>query len=426
MLKFNINTPKIAIIGLGYVGLPLAFEFQKKFQVVGFDINKERIKELGNGYDRTGELNAGQLKSADNLLFSINENDLENIDCFIVTVPTPIDAFNRPDLNLLIQASTLVGKYLSKGNLVVFESTVFPGATEQECLPVLEKQSGLVCNDQFFLGYSPERINPGDKTNTITNIKKITSGSNEYAREIVDNLYRQIITAGTHSAASIKIAEAAKIVENTQRDVNIALMNEFAKIFDLLDVDTNSVIDAACTKWNFQNFRPGFVGGHCIGVDPYYLVHESSRKGYFPDIINHSRTLNESMPHFVAEKYFTSLAKIGINDTSRTLIVGITFKENCPDLRNSKSLDLFKRLTDLNLTVEVADSIADPDECLKEYNITLKEDFCGTLYDGIIITVGHEYVASAGIEYWRSLLKPNGIFFDLKSIFSNIESDYSF
>ena len=363
---------RIGVIGLGYVGLPLAVEFGKKYSTVGFDINEKRISELKAFSDKTLEVTSDELQAATLLSYTTNPEDLRPCTFFIVSVPTPIDIFNRPDISLLLKASETVGKVIKKGDIVVFESTVYPGATEDDCVPVIEKTSGLIFNRDFFCGYSPERINPGDKAHRVTNIKKITSGSTPEVAKIVDELYRSIITAGTHLAPSIKVAEAAKVIENTQRDINIAFVNELAMIFARMDIKTADVLKAAGTKWNFLPFSPGLVGGHCIGVDPYYLTHKAESLGYIPQVILAGRRINDGMGRYVATQLIKMMIKKchRITDT-KILVLGITFKENCPDIRNSRVVDVISQLKDFDCTVEVFDPVADPDEVRHEYGIDI-------------------------------------------------------
>jgi UDP-N-acetyl-D-galactosamine dehydrogenase len=393
------NDYKIAIIGLGYVGLPLAIEFGKKFKVLGFDINHSRIEELNLLNDRTNEADLDGMKNAMELAnsnaslglnFSVNEEDLKNYNVFIVTVPTPIDQFNAPDLTPLLKASEMLGKIIKKGDIIIYESTVYPGCTEEDCVPVLEKHSGLKYNHDFYCGYSPERINPGDKINTLTKIKKVTSGSTPAIAEIVDQLYKSIITAGTHKAPSLKVAEASKAIENAQRDVNISFVNELALIFDRMGIDTNDVLDAAGTKWNFLKYKPGLVGGHCIGVDPYYLAHKAESLGYHPQVILSGRRVNDNMGMFVANKLVKLLiAKNHVISKSNVLVLGITFKEDCPDIRNSKVIDIVKELQQFNINVDVFDPHADKHEVAEEYGIILIDNLEKT-YDGIILAVSHK------------------------------------
>lgn len=409
---------KLAVIGLGYVGLPLAVEFAKKRPVIGFDINQSRVKELQVGRDHTLEVEPEGLKAAKYISYTADPEDLREANTFIVTVPTPIDEYKRPDLTPLLKASEMLGKVLSKGDIVIYESTVYPGATEDDCVPVLEKFSGLTFNEDFFVGYSPERINPGDKDRRVTNITKVTSGSTPEAAELIDQLYQQIITVGTHKAASIKVAEAAKVIENTQRDVNIALINELAIIFNRLGIDTQAVLEAAGTKWNFLPFRPGLVGGHCIGVDPYYLTHKAQSIGYHPEIILAGRRLNDGMGTYVVAQLIKAMTKKRIQvQESRILVMGLTFKENCPDLRNTRVVDIVNELAEYNINVDVYDPWVDPEECEREYGIkpiqTLKE---GT-YDGIVLAVAHEQFKAMGIDKIRAIGKDEHVLYDLKHVY---------
>jgi UDP-N-acetyl-D-galactosamine dehydrogenase len=411
---------RIAIIGLGYVGFPLAVEFGKKIPTLGFDIDTSRIAELNTGFDRTQEVTAEQLKASVSLTFSSNAADLAACNIFIVTVPTPIDHFKKPDLSPLLKASEMIGKALKKGDLVIYESTVYPGCTEEDCVPVLEKFSGLIFNEDFFCGYSPERINPGDKVNTLTKIKKVTSGSTPEIAEKVDQLYRSIITAGTHKAPSMKVAEASKAIENAQRDVNISFVNELALIFDRMGIDTTEVLEAAGTKWNFLNFKPGLVGGHCIGVDPYYLLHKSESLGYYPQVILSGRRVNDNMGIFVANK----LVKLLINKGqkiggAKTLMLGITFKENCPDIRNSRVVDIYKELVDFGMEVDVYDPWANAAEVKHEHGIDLVTKLADQ-YQAIVLTVAHNEFLELP---FASLRGENGVIFDIKSILSKDLAD---
>jgi UDP-N-acetyl-D-galactosamine dehydrogenase len=410
---------KLGIIGLGYVGLPLAVEFGKKRSVVGFDINQKRIDELRAGNDFTLETTSEELHEAKFLSYTTKLDDLRDCNCFIVTVPTPIDEHKRPDLTPLIKASESVGKVLKKGDIVIYESTVYPGATEEDCVPVLEKFSGLKFNQDFFCGYSPERINPGDKEHRVTTIKKVTSGSTPEIADIVDALYNEIITAGTHKASSIKVAEAAKVIENTQRDLNIALINELALIFNKMGIDTESVLLAAGSKWNFLPFRPGLVGGHCIGVDPYYLTHKAQQIGYHPEIILAGRRLNDSMGAYVVSQLVKAMMKRQIHvDGARILVMGLTFKENCPDLRNTRVVDIVTELKEYNCQVDVYDPWISAAEAEHEYGITP----IGALptgegcYDGIIMAVAHHQFKEMGAKALRALGKKAHVLYDLKYI----------
>jgi UDP-N-acetyl-D-glucosamine/UDP-N-acetyl-D-galactosamine dehydrogenase len=405
--------PSIAVIGLGYVGFPLAVEFGKLYPTLGFDIDQARIAELQCGFDRTQEVSEAQLATSLSLRFSSQAEDLRACNTFIVTVPTPIDHFKKPDLSPLLKASEMIGQVLKKGDVVIYESTVYPGCTEEDCVPVLEKHSGLVFNQDFFCGYSPERINPGDKVNTLTKIKKVTSGSTPEVAEQVDALYRSIIQAGTHKASSIKVAEASKAIENAQRDVNISFVNELALIFDRMGIDTTEVLEAAGTKWNFLNFKPGLVGGHCIGVDPYYLLHKSESLGYYPQVILSGRRVNDNMGIFVANKLVKLMIQKGKKiGGARTLMLGITFKENCPDIRNSRVVDIYKELIDFGMEVDVYDPWANAEEVEKEHGISLVETL-GEDYDAIVLTVAHgEFL---GLPFDKLKAK-DGIIFDIKSV----------
>jgi UDP-N-acetyl-D-galactosamine dehydrogenase len=405
--------PTLAIIGLGYVGFPLAVEFGKLYPTLGFDIDASRIAELNRGYDRTQEVSDVQLKASTQLRFSSERGDLASCNTFIVTVPTPIDHFKKPDLSPLLKASEMIGKALKKGDVVIYESTVYPGCTEEDCVPVLEKHSGLTFNVDFFCGYSPERINPGDKVNTLTKIKKVTSGSTPEIAEWVDQLYRSIITAGTHKASSLKVAEASKAIENAQRDVNISFVNELALIFDRMGIDTTEVLEAAGTKWNFLNFKPGLVGGHCIGVDPYYLLHKSESLGYYPQVILSGRRVNDNMGIFVANKLVKLLIQKGKKiGGARTLMLGITFKENCPDIRNSRVVDIYHELRDFGMDVDVYDPWANAAEVKQEHGIDLVSEL-GSAYDAIVLTVAHQEFLNLP---FATLKQADGIIFDIKSV----------
>lgn len=413
---------KIAIIGLGYVGLPLAIEFGKKFKVLGFDINCDRIVELSSGKDRTNEADLYGLKHTTDLAtrseesglqFSSKVEDLKSYNVYIVTVPTPIDQFKAPDLNPLLKASEMLGKVLKKDDIVIYESTVYPGCTEEDCVPVLEEFSALKFNQDFYCGYSPERINPGDKVNTLTKIKKVTSGSTPEIADVVDQLYKTIITAGTHKAPSLKVAEASKAIENAQRDVNISFVNELALIFDRMGIDTNDVLEAAGTKWNFLKYKPGLVGGHCIGVDPYYLAHKAESLGYHPQVILSGRRVNDNMGMFVANKLVKLLiAKNYVIAKSKVLVLGITFKENCPDIRNSKVIDIVRELQQFNITVEVFDPHADKHAVLDEYGITLIDRLID-FYDGIILAVSHKEFLELELDHLKS--SSSSVIFDTKA-----------
>lgn len=391
-MSFILSDSKIGIIGLGYVGLPLAVEFGKKFATFGFDINSERIAELNQGQDSTLECSVAELAEATNLKYSSDLKDLEQCNVYIVTVPTPIDVHKQPDLTPLIKASEALGSVVKQGDVIIYESTVYPGATEEACIPVVEKFSGLKFNVDFFAGYSPERINPGDKEHRVTNILKVTSGSNAEVAEFVDDLYRSIITAGTHKASSIKVAEASKVIENVQRDVNIALINELHQVFDKIGINTKEVIEAASTKWNFMKLMPGLVGGHCIGVDPYYLLHKSSNMGYIPDLIRTAREINDSMPEYVARKFLANLIRKNVDFSNLIVtILGFTFKENCPDTRNTKVYNLIKCLEDYGINVKVYDPIANKDNVKEEYGVSLI-DSKYEISKVCILTVRHDQI----------------------------------
>lgn len=414
----------LAVIGLGYVGLPLAVEFGKKRPVIGFDINKKRVDELQNGNDHTLEVSIEELEKAAQLSYTASAADLKAANVYIVTVPTPIDEHKRPDLTPLIKASETIGKTLKQGDIVIYESTVYPGATEEDCVPVLERVSGLVFNRDFYAGYSPERINPGDKEHRVTNIKKVTAGSTPEIADLVDALYNEIITVGTHKASSIKVAEAAKVIENTQRDLNIALINELAMIFNKMNIDTEAVLEAAGSKWNFLPFRPGLVGGHCIGVDPYYLTHKAQTIGYHPEIILAGRRLNDGMGAYVVSQLVKAMLKKRIHvEGARVLVMGLTFKENCPDLRNTRVIDIVKELVEYNIEVDVYDPWVGADEAQHEYGIApIKQPEPG-YYDGVILAVGHHQFKVLGANGIRELVKPAGVVYDLKYILSANESD---
>ncbi|MGR2826700.1 Vi polysaccharide biosynthesis UDP-N-acetylglucosamine C-6 dehydrogenase TviB [Acinetobacter sp. 1124_18A] len=415
---------RIAIIGLGYVGLPLAVEFGKKVPVVGFDIYQKRISELKNGQDHTLEVSPEELQQATQLSYTASLEDLKDCNFFIVTVPTPIDDYKQPDLTPLVKASTSIGKVLKKGDIVVYESTVYPGATEEVCIPVLEEISGLTFNEDFFAGYSPERINPGDKLHRVTNILKITSGSTSEVADYIDEVYNLIIEAGTHKAPSIKVAEAAKVIENTQRDVNIALINELALIFNKLGIDTEEVLKAAGTKWNFLPFRPGLVGGHCIGVDPYYLTHKAQAIGYHPEIILAGRRLNDSMGAYVVTQLVKGMIKKKIQvEGAKVLVLGLSFKENCPDIRNTKVIDIVKELQEYYMDVDVYDPWIDSEETQHEYGITPVNQPTAGQYDAVILAVAHNEFKEMGIEAIRSLGKTSHVLYDLKYVLAQSESD---
>jgi UDP-N-acetyl-D-galactosamine dehydrogenase len=424
MILLNLRKCRVGIVGLGYVGLPLAVEFGKHFDTVGFDVKAERIAELRRGVDTTLEASKAELKSSTHLTFSTNLAELKRCRVFIVTVPTPIDEYKRPDLTPLIRASESVGRALRKGAVVVYESTVYPGCTEEICVPILERESGLKLNRDFFAGYSPERINPGDKEHRLPTIRKITSGSTPEAAEFVDQLYRSIIKAGTYKASSIKVAEAAKVIENTQRDVNIALVNELALIFNRLGIDTEEVLIAAGTKWNFLPFRPGLVGGHCIGVDPYYLTHKAQQIGYNPEMILAGRRLNDNMASYVAGQIVKAMTskRILVNG-ARVLVLGATFKENCPDIRNSKVFDVVRELSNYGAQVEVYDPWADSDECKHEYGVRLVKSLKRGRYDATVIAVAHREFRTLGAGGARRLCKKKHVLYDIKSVFPAAEVD---
>lgn len=420
----NINNIKIAVIGLGYVGLPLAVEFGKNHSVMGFDINAERISALTAGTDHTLEVSDEELAQAAHLSFSSDIQMLKDCNFFIVTVPTPIDAYKQPDLTPLIKASEAIGGVLKQGDIVVYESTVYPGATEEVCIPVLEKVSGLSFNQDFYAGYSPERINPGDKEHRVTNILKVTAGSTPEVADLVDEVYNLVITAGTHKAASIKVAEAAKVIENTQRDVNIALINELAVIFNKMGIDTQAVLEAAGTKWNFLPFRPGLVGGHCIGVDPYYLTHKAQAIGYNPEIILAGRRLNDSMGEYVVTQLVKTMIKKRIQvEGAKVLVLGLSFKENCPDVRNTKVIDIVHELQEYNIEVDVYDPWVDAVEAQREYGVKPVNEPTANSYDSIILAVAHSEFVDMGVAHIRSLGKHNHVLYDLKYVFAKEDTD---
>ena len=412
----NIVNKKIAIIGLGYVGLPLAVEFGKKYKTLGFDINQGRISELKRGTDSTLEVSDAELAETTDLTFSCNVEDLKTANIYIVTVPTPIDEHKQPDLTPLVKASEMLGKVVSKDDIIIYESTVYPGATEETCIPVVERVSGLTFNKDFYAGYSPERINPGDKEHRVINILKVTSGSTPEIAETVDQLYKSIIIAGTHKARSIKVAEAAKVIENTQRDVNIALINELSIIFNKLNIDTLEVLEAAGTKWNFLPFRPGLVGGHCIGVDPYYLTHKAQTVGYHPEMILAGRRLNDGMGAYVVSQLVKQMLKNRIQvDNANVLVMGLTFKENCPDLRNTKVTDIVSELKEYNINVDITDPWCSSEEAQHEYGLSLTEAEKGK-YDAVILAVAHDEFKELGVENIRKLGKENHVLYDLKYV----------
>ncbi|QSE45822.1 Vi polysaccharide biosynthesis UDP-N-acetylglucosamine C-6 dehydrogenase TviB [Acinetobacter johnsonii] len=420
----QLSELKIAIIGLGYVGLPLAVEFGKKVPVMGFDIHQKRIDELQSGQDHTLEVSPEELKLATHLSYTTNLQQLADCNLFIVTVPTPIDEFKQPDLTPLVKASESIAKVLKKGDVVVYESTVYPGATEEVCIPVLEKNSGLKFNQDFYAGYSPERINPGDKLHRVTNILKITSGSTPEVADYVDQVYNLIIEAGTHKAASIKVAEAAKVIENTQRDVNIALINELALIFNKMGIDTEAVLQAAGTKWNFLPFRPGLVGGHCIGVDPYYLTHKAQAIGYHPEIILAGRRLNDGMGAYVVTQLVKAMLKKRIQvEDAKVLILGLSFKENCPDIRNTRIIDIVNELKEYHTQIDVYDPWVDAAEAEHEYGISPVQTLENGKYDAVILAVAHQQFKVMGADAIRALGKADHVLYDLKYVLSQAESD---
>ena len=420
----NINKLKMAVIGLGYVGLPLAVEFGKQHSVVGFDINASRIAALMAGTDHTLEVSDEELAVAIHLRYSSDIQTLKDCNFFIVTVPTPIDSSKQPDLRPLITASKAIGSLLKKNDIVVYESTVYPGATEEVCVPVLEEVSGLILNQDFYAGYSPERINPGDKEHRVTNILKVTAGSTPEVADFIDEVYNLIITAGTHKAPSIRVAEAAKVIENTQRDVNIALINELAVIFNKMGIDTEAVLKAAGTKWNFLPFRPGLVGGHCIGVDPYYLTHKAQAIGHNPEIILAGRRLNDSMGEYVVTQLVKTMIKKRIQiEGARVLVLGLSFKENCPDVRNTKVIDIVHELQKYNVEIDVHDPWINANEANREYSITPISQPVSNQYDGIILAVAHEQFIKMGIEKIRALGKDNHVLYDLKYLFTKEDTD---
>jgi UDP-N-acetyl-D-glucosamine/UDP-N-acetyl-D-galactosamine dehydrogenase len=420
----SLRKCRIGVVGLGYVGLPLAVEFGKHFRTVGFDLKRARVAQLKAGRDSTLEVSKAELAAAQGLSFTTDLKDLRRCRVYIVTVPTPIDHYNRPDLSPLIGASTSVGKVLKRGDVVVYESTVYPGCTEEICVPILERESGLAFNKEFFVGYSPERINPGDKEHRLTTIKKVTSGSTPQAAQFVDSLYGAIITAGTHRASSIKVAEAAKVIENTQRDVNIALINELALIFNRLGIDTDEVLSAAGSKWNFLPFRPGLVGGHCIGVDPYYLTHKAQEIGYHPEMILAGRRLNDNMSSYVAGEIVKLMTRKRIHvNGSRALMLGMTFKENCPDIRNSKVVDVVRELERYGSKVDVFDPWVNPAECRHEYAIRPIRSLKGNLYDVVVVAVAHRQFRELSADGVRKLGRKNHVLYDIKHVFKASEVD---
>jgi UDP-N-acetyl-D-galactosamine dehydrogenase len=421
---FHLRKCRIGVVGLGYVGLPLAVEFGKHFDTVGFDIKPHRVAELASGRDSTLEVSRAELKAATRLSFSTELDSLKRCKVLIVTVPTPIDEYKRPDLTPIVKASETVGKVLSKGAVVVYESTVYPGCTEEVCVPILERESGLKFNRDFFVGYSPERINPGDKEHRLTTIRKVTSGSTPAVAEFVDKLYGAIVTAGTHKASSIKVAEAAKVIENTQRDVNIALINELALIFNRLGLDTEEVLNAAGSKWNFLPFRPGLVGGHCIGVDPYYLTHKAQAIGYHPEMILAGRRINDNMGLYVAGEIIKLMTERRIHiKGARILVLGMTFKENCPDIRNSKVIDVVRELEKYGAEVDIYDPWADVQECRHEYGLRPIRSLQPKRYDAAVIAVAHREFRDMGVEGVRRLCRKNHVVYDIKHVFPASQSD---
>ena len=420
----TLDTTRIAVIGLGYVGLPLAVEFSKRYPVVGFDINAARIAELRSGHDSTLEVGADELSGAAHLTFASDPTAIADCNVFIVTVPTPITEDKQPDITLLQRASETIGRVLKRGDVVIYESTVYPGATEDDCVPVLERASGLMFNIDFHAGYSPERINPGDKLHRLPDIMKVTSGSTPAIADYVDALYATIITAGTHKASSIRVAEAAKVIENTQRDLNVALINELAIIFNRMNIDTEAVLKAAGTKWNFLNFRPGLVGGHCIGVDPYYLTHKAEAVGHHPQIILSGRRVNDGMGQYVADRMIKALIERQIHvKGARVLVLGLTFKENCPDMRNTRVVDVRKALIDWGIDVDVFDPWVAPDEVRHEYGFDVIGTPAAGSYDGIILAVAHDEFRTQGASAFRALGKPDHVLYDLKYLFEASETD---
>ena len=414
----DIKDIKIGVIGLGYVGLPLAVEFGKKYPVIGFELHKKRLEELSNGYDSRKETEPEELKTAALLSFSCDEKDLKSCNVYIIAVPTPIDRFKKPDLSFLISASEIVGRNLAPGNVVIYESTVYPGCTEENCISILEKTSAMKYNENFWVGYSPERINPGDKKHRLTNVVKITSGSTPEAADFVDSLYKSIVAAGTFKASSLKVAEAAKVIENTQRDINIALINELAIIFNRIGINTKEVLDAAGSKWNFLPFRPGLVGGHCIGVDPYYLTHKAQELGYHPEIILAGRRLNDNMGKYVADNVVKLMLKKKKHVfESKILILGLTFKENCADIRNTRVIDIISELNGYGADIDVHDPWVSPEEALEEYGISLCTAPEKKAYDAVILAVSHEQFINSGIESIQEYCRETPLVYDVKGVF---------
>jgi UDP-N-acetyl-D-glucosamine/UDP-N-acetyl-D-galactosamine dehydrogenase len=423
-LQLKLTDVKIAIIGLGYVGLPLAVYLGRHFPVLGFDINLERVAELKVGHDRTRECSKADIELSTKLTYSTDPDSFGDCNFFIVTVPTPIDAAKRPDLTPLIKASETIGKSIKRGAIVVYESTVYPGATEEICIPVIEKHSGLKYNVDFFAGYSPERINPSDTTRPFPKIKKITSGSTPEVAELVDQVYRTVVVAGTHKASSIRVAEAAKIIENVQRDVNIALVNELAQLFKKMGLETREILEAAETKWNFHYYRPGLVGGHCIGVDPYYLTHKAQELGFHPEMILAGRRINDSMPGYIAQDIIKMMLRKGLRvDGARILVLGITFKQNCPDIRNTKIAELVRELEAFGHNVTIHDPLADPTEVLHEYGLKVVPQLPKGQFDAVVLAVKHDAIVNLGEDEIRQLLVPSGIIYDIKEVLPVLSSD---
>lgn len=415
----------IGVIGLGYVGLPLCVEFGKKYKTLGYDVDENRVQDLTRFNDRTGEVSLAELRSSSHLRFSNSDKDLEDCNIFIITVPTPVDESKEPDLSPLISASKLVGRYIKDGSIVIYESTVYPGVTEETCGPILEDVSGLTLNSNFYLGYSPERIVPGDKSKNFKDILKITSGSTVASAQAVDALYGSVVSAGTYCAENIKTAEAAKVIENIQRDVNIALINEFSLIFSKLGIDTNEVINAASTKWNFIDLRPGLVGGHCIGIDPYYLIHQAKQKGHIPDLIMTARKINEKIPFDISQKYLDLVGRYRGYVGSKCLIVGATFKSDCNDLRNSKVKNVIETLIGKGVSIDIFDEVANYDDLKNTYGDIVIDKVDETLmYDGIILCVDHTFVREKSIDYWRSLMPASGCLLDVKAVYPRNETDF--
>ena len=420
----SVKDLQLAVIGLGYVGLPLAVEFSRVREVIGYDINTSRVHELRCGIDTTLEVEKEKLIDINSLSFTDDINDIRSCNCFIITVPTPIDSYKRPDLRPLLSASEAIAEILKVGDIVIYESTVYPGATEEDCVPILENVSGLQYNIDFFCGYSPERINPGDRAHRVSNIKKVTSGSTSHTADVVDSLYSEIVSVGTHRAESIKVAEAAKVIENTQRDLNIALINELAIIFNKMDIDTESVLKAAGSKWNFLPFRPGLVGGHCIGVDPYYLTHKAQEIGYHPELILAGRRLNDGMANYVATRLIKEMIKNKIQvESAKVLIMGLTFKENCPDLRNTRVVNIFNELREYAIQVDVMDPLCSTEEARKEYGMDLTLYPSKSCYDAILLAVGHQQFKDMGISEVRAFGKQDHVLYDLKYVFPQNDVD---